>query len=77
MLCCAGLFGGFILGAATGIPWMPYMASSLGAGAGITGDIKLFKILDERKTKDQTTNQVVVTCCSSVKRKKVEEASTV
>jgi hypothetical protein len=53
------------------------MASSLGAGAGITGDIKLFKILDERKTKDQTTNQVVVTCCSSVKRKKVEEASTV
>jgi uncharacterized membrane protein len=72
MLCCAGLFGGFILGAATGIPWMPYVASSLGAGAGIIGDIKLFKTLDERKVKDLTANQAVVTCCSSIKKKNIK-----
>lgn len=73
MLCCAGLFGGFILGAATGIPWMPYVASLLGAGAGIFGDIMLFKTLDARKAKDQTANQAVVTCCSSVKKKIKED----
>jgi hypothetical protein len=65
VLCCAGLFGGFLLGAATGIPWMPFVTSSLGASAGILGDIKLFKTLDEREAKDQT----LVTCCSFTKKK--------
>jgi predicted NBD/HSP70 family sugar kinase len=76
MLCCAGLFGGFILGAATGIPWMPLVAAGFGAGGGLVADIKIFRALEERKekaAKGQPANHMV-TCCSSLEKRKQKTA---
>jgi len=58
MLCCAGLFGGFIAGMATGIPWMPFVTASIGAGAGILADIKIFRSLDKRKEKEENDTSI-------------------
>lgn len=49
MFCCAGLFGGFMAGAATGIPWMPFVTAAVGAGGGLLVDIKVFRALDDKK----------------------------
>jgi YHS domain-containing protein len=42
MLCCIGLFGGYILGSMLGGPWA-LIAPALGFGAGLMGDIKLMR----------------------------------
>lgn len=58
MLCCAGLFAGLVAGAATGIPWLPFVAASLGAGGGFIADIKIFRALEEkRESKEHSIKQ--------------------
>lgn len=73
MFCCAGLFGGFVLGAATGIPWMPLVAAGIGAGGGILTDITILRALDERKEKNaksQPINRAMACCNSPISKKK-------
>lgn len=66
MFCCAGLFGGFIAGAATGIPWMPFVTAAVGAGGGLLVDIKVFRALDDKK-EGKKSPSLTQTCCNALR----------
>jgi hypothetical protein len=66
MFCCAGLFGGLMAGAATGIPWMPFVTAAVGAGGGLLVDIKVFRALDEKK-EGKNSPSLGQMCCDALR----------
>lgn len=69
MFCCAGLFGGLLAGAATGIPWMPFVTAAAGAGGGLLVDIKVFRALD-KKNEGKKSPSLGQKCCDALRLNK-------
>ncbi|AFU58901.1 hypothetical protein Ngar_c19690 [Candidatus Nitrososphaera gargensis Ga9.2] len=73
MFCCAGLFGGFIAGAATGILWVPFVTAAAGAGGGLLIDIKMFRALNKKN--DSKESHLGRMCCDALRLSKKKRSN--
>jgi hypothetical protein len=63
-------------GAATGIPWMPFVTAAVGAGGGLLVDIKVFRALDKKKEgkKSPSLGQM---CCDALRLSKKKKRAAI